>query len=75
MSACTIAVIFIIVSYLVGFSIGKSWNKEDMPVIGTIWICEKNKEVWFSLNEDEFEVEHDSSAKVLKKIVPDNKQD
>lgn len=69
MSTYTIAVIFIVVSYLIGFSIGKNWNKEDIPVVGTIWVYEELKEVWFALDEDELEVEHDSSAKVLIKIV------
>ena len=74
MSSYTIAVIFIVVSYFVGFFIGRIWNKKDIPVIGTIWVYESAKEVWFSLNEDELEVEHDGSAKVLIKIVPDDKQ-
>ena len=75
MSTYAIAVIFIVIAYLLGFTIGKKGGIEkDMPVVGTLWIYEEQKEIWFALNEEDFEVEHDSAAKVLIKIVHDNKQ-
>ena len=75
MSTYAIGVIFIVLAYLLGLTIGKMGNAEkDMPVVGTLWVYEELKEVWFALDEEEIEVEHDSAAKVLIKVVRDNKQ-